>query len=175
MMTEWKIIEGYNDYEVSDDGQVRSFKHGKTRILKQSSDRDGYQKISLCKDGESKTCRVHRLVIETFIGLCPEGKECNHIDGNKSNQSVENLEWITSSENQLHALKTGLKIDSCGNGTISKKPVNQFTKKGRFITGYKSQYEAARKTGVRRSDISKCCRGIYKTVGGFVWKFEKDK
>ena len=171
MMIKWKMIEGYPDYEISDNGQVKSLKFGKTKILKQSINSSGYQQIYLYRSGERKNYGVHRLVIKAFSGPCSEGKECNHIDGIKSNNCVENLEWITSVENIQHALKTGLKIANCGNGIIPEKSVQQFTKNGDFIAKYKSQAEAKRKTKISQSNISCCCNGKLKSAGDFIWRF----
>ena len=160
-MSEWKTIEGYSDYEISNKGEVRSFKFGKIRILKQSMSGYGYLKVMLCNNGEKKQLRVHQLVLETFIGPCPDGKECNHQNGIKSENQLSNLEWVTSSENIQHAVQTGLKF---------QKPVQQFTLDGQFIAEYKSQNEAFRQTGVHQGNISSCCNGQRKNTGGFVWR-----
>jgi hypothetical protein len=104
----WKVHPEFTDYEVSDLGQIRrrtsspGTRIGK--ILKPSLSSKGYLYVSL----KSKSKFVHRLVLETFVGPCPEGKECNHKDGVKSNPRLINLEWATSSQNQLHAYEIGL-------------------------------------------------------------------
>lgn len=113
-MEEWKDIEGYEGlYQVSDQGNVKSLARKrnnskgsytqKERILKQSNTTTGYKKVELVKNGQKKSLRVHRLVAQAFIPN-PENKpEVNHIDGNKTNNFVSNLEWVTSSENTTHA------------------------------------------------------------------------
>jgi len=102
MFEEWRDIAGYeNLYQVSNFGQVRHTQRiGKP--IKQSMIRNGYMKLLLCKDNKTKTVMVHRLVALAFVEN-PENKaEVNHKDGNKKNNSVDNLEWMTRSENLKH-------------------------------------------------------------------------
>ena len=96
-----KAITGYDGkYAVDDSGYVINAKTG--RVLKQSSTKKGYQKVDLYLGGERKTVRIHRLVAEAFI-LNPDNKpQVNHIDNNKLNNAVSNLEWVTDSENKEH-------------------------------------------------------------------------
>lgn len=113
----WKDIEGYEGlYQVSNLGNVKSLRKridkGKChryfdeKILKPIETNRGYLRVKLCKDRKIKKIRVHRLVAEAFIKR-PE-LEVNHIDGNKKNNKVENLEWVTQRENKQHAWITGL-------------------------------------------------------------------
>ena len=81
-------------------------------IMKKASDKQGYQIISLSKNKKRKTYRVHRLIAKTFIENPQNKKEVNHIDGNKSNNCISNLEWCTRSENQIHAYKNKLQIQT---------------------------------------------------------------
>ena len=103
----WKIHPIYTDYAISDWGKVRN-KRGK--ILKPFRQKDGYLTITLIKKEGQKTKIVHRLVLETFIGLCPDNHECNHKDGVKGNNALLNLEWTIKSDNEKHAYKNKLKI-----------------------------------------------------------------
>ncbi|WP_410973951.1 NUMOD4 domain-containing protein [Bacillus pacificus] len=115
----WKslegIIEGGQSYQVSNFGTVKSIDritpHGHNRrgkILKPTSNKDGYKLVILCNEGKTKSYTVHRLVALAFIEN-PEGKEqINHINGLKDDNKVENLEWVTQSENQKHAFGKGL-------------------------------------------------------------------
>lgn len=105
-MEEWRAIAGYEGlYEVSNLGRVRSLKYwggNRVAILKQATSKRGYKKIALTS--EKKTFLIHRLVAQAFIPN-PENKpEVNHIDGNKQNNCVNNLEWVTGSENNIHAV-----------------------------------------------------------------------
>lgn len=121
MTEKWNDINGYEGiYEVSDLGKVRTSKnkttvssfHGerrwKQRVLKQKTDKKGYKRVSLWKDQKEKTFQVHRLVAEAFIPKV-ENKDCvNHIDGNPSNNYLNNLEWCNHAENLFHAYKNKL-------------------------------------------------------------------
>ena len=115
----WKDIEGYEGlYQVSTCGNVKSLpkvrRNGtgtyiqKERLLKPSNTSTGYKKVELCKDGKRKGFKVHRLVAIAFIPNPDNKPEVNHIDGNKINNNIDNLEWVTSSENSVHAYETGL-------------------------------------------------------------------
>lgn len=103
-MEQWKKIRGCPNYEVSNHGRVKS----KYRILKQTINRDGYLYVGMSINKKSKTFKVHLLVLENFICSRPENKCANHIDGNKLNNHIDNLEWVTWSENALHAWRNGL-------------------------------------------------------------------
>ncbi len=101
MMEEYKIITDYDNYSVSNFGNVRNNKTD--RILKQSIDTHGYYKVSLCKDKKNKTCKVHRLVAEAFIQNPDNKRNVDHIDNNRLNNHVENLRWATIKENSQNA------------------------------------------------------------------------
>lgn len=113
----WKPVVGYEtNYEVSNFGSVRSldkrgnnYHHLLPKYL-QSNKRYFYVNVSL--KGKSKRKRIHRLVAEAFIPNPLNKTEVNHIDGNRYNNHVSNLEWVTSSENKLHAFKLGLRVPS---------------------------------------------------------------
>lgn len=99
---EWKSVVGYEGlYEVSDFGRVKSLprKWAKGGMLKPAPDEWGYSTVGLCKNGKRKTNRIHILVMQTFNGECPEGCEVEHIDGNPSNNCLENLRYVTHKEN----------------------------------------------------------------------------
>ena len=148
--------EGY--YEISNYGQVRgveriiSTPHQqrklKSMVLKQRINRYGYLIIDLSKSSVSKTFEVHRLIALTFLPQ-QEGRNCvNHMDADKLNNNVENLEWVTPRENNLHAIKHGL-VSSC------KRVIN-------ICTGiaYNSISEAAIETEIPYSKLKRIfCRG----------------
>jgi hypothetical protein len=96
-------------YEVSEDGKVRSAINGRFKgskpgtILKQVFDEKGYLRVNLYFNAKGSPARVHRIVAEAFLGDRPEGMTVNHIDGNKVNNHVENLEYVSNKENIRHA------------------------------------------------------------------------
>jgi hypothetical protein len=96
-------------YEVSDRGRIRSFRSrdGLPRVLRMRTHKWGYVVINLGSDDERKVYRVHRLVLEAFVGPCPEGQECRHLDGDKTNNRLDNLRWDTHGENILDRFRHG--------------------------------------------------------------------
>ena len=146
----WKDIIGYEGfYQVSNMGRVRSLdrdiidKNGIVYSLKGSmrevsSSSRGYQDIGLSKDGEQKTFFIHRLVAESFIPNPKSLPIVNHIDGDKRNNVVTNLEWVNNSQNILHAVETGLR-GSKRNDNLKKEPV--VTKKEKILNTYESNPE----------------------------------
>lgn len=117
---EWRDVKGYvGYYKVSNLGNIRSCdrvvpsrwgngQHRKGKLMKPGSSPNGYKIITLQKKGKIKYQTVHRTVITVFTPNPENKSQVNHIDGNKENNSVENLEWVTESENKQHALDTGL-------------------------------------------------------------------
>ena len=126
----WKIIENFPDYEVSNQGRVKSLKFGKEIILTPGKNK-GYLIVKLYKNGKKYNKTVHRLVLKAFKPNEDLNKnECNHIDGNKTNNCVENLEWCTHSENIKHAFRVGLKNHKGENHPLfGKHPSEEARKK----------------------------------------------
>lgn len=117
----WKAIEGTNGkIEVSEDGQIRSLLRGKPYILKSQKDNKGYQRVRVTIDRNKMSFKVHREVAKAFIPNPDNLPQVNHMDGNKSNNSVDNLEWCTNQQNQIHAIEIGL---CSGKGACAKKSV----------------------------------------------------
>lgn len=178
----WKPVTGYEGlYEVSNKGQVKRLerdiicnngvkRHMKERILKGSLDSYGYLQANLYNaKGRYKLLLVHRLVAKAFIPN-PENKpQVNHNDENKTNNCVDNLEWMTNEEN----VNYGTRNERAGKA-ISKaksKSVAQYSKDGELLKVWSSIKEAGCKLGISRGNISSAARGVYKTSGGFVWKY----
>lgn len=113
MKEEWRNVVGYEGYYlVSNLGRVKSLsrlrkRRSKDVILKQTDNGKGYKFVGLTKNRKSERKYVHRLVLKAFVGECGN-KECNHINGIKSDNRLSNLEWVTKSENGKHAYKMGL-------------------------------------------------------------------
>ena len=105
----WKVIAECNGtYYVSSWGQVKSYKYGKERILKPGLIGNGYPAVDICTNGKRKMHRIHRLVAVAFIPNPDNKPQINHKDGDKLNNHVSNLEWMTNQENQQHGWDTGL-------------------------------------------------------------------
>lgn len=110
MMEIWKEIDDYNgDYLVSNLGRVKSLKYGKERILKPQKQKTGYLTINLCKNGKMKTSRINRLVAEAFLPNPKNLPEVDHINSDKMDNRVENLQWISRVENNRKK-ETGIAI-----------------------------------------------------------------
>lgn len=111
----WKEVPCWPDYEVSDAGEVRSYKPKRNfaptpkvpRLLSQRTNKQGYKVVRLYNNGLSKFFTVHRLVLEAFVGPAKKGLVCRHIDGNRVNNSLKNLSWGTPKENSRDSLKHG--------------------------------------------------------------------
>lgn len=105
----WKDIKNYEgDYKISNFGNVLSLKHNKKRILKACINRGGYSQVVLTKNKKSKSLEVHRMVAMAFIPNLNDKPCVNHINGIKTDNKVENLEWVTYLENMHHAIKNKL-------------------------------------------------------------------
>ncbi len=124
----WKVIEDFPDYQVSNLGRIKSFKRYKEgKILIQRKNRHEYLSIDLWKNRNKITKRVHRLQLLTFKPIDNSNIfQVNHIDGNKENNLLENLEWCTASENDKHAYRIGLKKSNHKSINIGEKhPLNK--------------------------------------------------
>ena len=156
-MENWKAVNGYEGlYEVSDKGRVKGLK--RNRILKNIVDSLGYVRVSLCKENKIKAHKIHRLVAEHFLKPS-EYKIVNHIDGNKENNSVENLEWCSHSANRKHACDTGLAAKKEGRLIMCNE-----TKEV-----YKGVMSAARHIGISHTMISSILNGGSGTAKGFTF------
>lgn len=182
----WKDIDGYiGHYQVSNLGNVRSLDryitktngHGceysiliKSRILKQKKTQNGYLSVMLYdRNHNHKTIFVHRLVAIAFIPNIMNYPQINHIDGNKTNNKMENLEWCTASYNSKHAFQSNL---TSSNSAVLNKKVFQIDKNtNQIVNIFESISEAARRCNLHNQLISFVCSHKRKTSGGFIWEY----
>lgn len=164
----WKKIiynEQETNYSISDKGEVR--KDANNYIMKLQI-QQGYKHVTLQINKKAKRFRVHRLVAEAFIPN-PENKPyVNHIDGNRQNNLVENLEWVTPAENTQHAVQNGLMLPT------RERAVVQFDLDGSKIAEFPSLSEAARQTNSSDEKICICCQLQREQHNGFQWRYKNE-
>lgn len=179
----WKPIKGYEGlYEVSNLGRVKSLrremdskiKHNKKiikkeKIIKNISDKDNYLYCSLHKNGLRTNKRVHRLVAEAFLSEYDDSLEINHLDCNRINNKVDNLELCTRKSNMEHASKMGRMKP------INKKKVCQYGKDKILIKSYESIALASKCVGISPTNISLAINKKIKTAGGYIWRCENEQ
>ena len=168
MPEEWADVKDYEGlYQVSNFGRVKRVTTG--RILKDSKTTYGYLKVNLYKNSVMSTKKIHRLVAEAFIPN-PENKpQVNHIDENKTNNMLSNLEWITNKDNLNH----GTRNERAGKA-ISKSrsiPIIATNLKTGESTDFNSGKECARQLGLYPGNITKVLKGRLKQTGGYTFKY----
>lgn len=172
---QWKPVEGYEGlYEVSNLGEVKSLGNNKSRkekLLKPQKDSNGYIFVILCKNGVKEYFLVHRLVYKTFVGEITEGLQVNHIDEDKENNRVENLNLMTSKENNNWGTRNRRAAAARINHPQVSKAVEAIDKiTGRVVFTFPSTREAQRQ-GFKSGAVAACCLGKRKTHGGFIWRY----
>ena len=160
--TEWREVKEYNHYEVNQFGEIRH--RIRKKILKPRIN-NGYQYVNFKINGKNTNFAVHRIVANAFIPNPNGYTEVNHKDYNKKNNCVDNLEWVSSSQNKQHSYLKQENKKSRG------KAVNQYTKEGIFLKTFDSVSDAAKELGCCVAAISNCCLGRTKTSQGFRWSF----
>ena len=161
-------IKGYENYLISKQGDVYSVssKINRKLIMNRGT---GYLQVSLWKNNIQKTMQVHRLVAIHYIPNPKNKPQVNHINGIKTDNRVENLEWVTDSENKFHAYSEGLKDKN-----VLSKPISQLDKTTmKIIKRYPSANKASRDTGFNQGNITNCCIGRCKTSMGYIWRYEE--
>ena len=162
-----KSVPGYEGlYSVSDDGRV--FSLITNRELKPKIDRYGYKAVTLFKDGKSHYITVHRVVAKAFIPN-PFSKRCvNHINEIKTDNRVENLEWVTIKENDNHGTRN-IRMSN----TKCKKPVI-YTAPDGTVRYFKGVKDASRQTGKSHSCIAAWCQGKFKSAESSNWRYANE-
>ena len=158
----WKDIPNYEGlYQISNYGRIKSYKQHNARLMSLSPNRYGYVEKQLYKNNKYESKRIHRLVAEAFIPNPNNLPEVNHKDGNKQNNTVHNLEWCTTKENNWHRYNVLHKTWSS-----DKKVICVETE-----VIYKNITSAAQETNIDGSSIGRVCSGKRKTAGGFHWRY----
>lgn len=175
-MTEtWKRSPSFPDYEVSNLGRVRSYKRsGGPKVLKPKPDARGCIKTMLTRDGKRCGVYVHRLVAETFLGPCLDGRKVHHLDGNRSNNRADNLACATDAEIAAHLQSLGLWPS--GEGAGQAKLTNEQAReiRTRFKSGGWTQNQLAHHYKVTRPTINLLLRGkTYPNAGGPVYESKR--
>lgn len=134
-----------------------------------SSNKNDYWTVTLkTREGKYVKRSMHRLLMQTFVPNPDNKAHINHIDGDKSNNDLDNLEWATPKENAQHAHKTRLVP-----ADLNTKPVHQYYLNGQYIRSFNSDIEAERETGIAKQNISKATLGKRKHAGYFQWLRDK--
>lgn len=171
----WKEIPNFEGlYEASNLGRIRSFKTKK--IKKQRYTVKKYLQVNLYKK-EEKTYRVHRLIAETFIKNFNNFPEINHKDGNKQNNCVDNLEWITTYDNIQHAIKNGLynnkKNKRNKRNNKKERKIIQYNLDGKLLKEWNNISEIMKELNIKNnSHIYECCKGKRKKCYNSIWKYK---
>lgn len=176
----WKDIIGYEKlYQVSSLGRIKSLSRNasnvclKEKILKKRYDKKGYVSVSLYKDNDCKSFKIHRLVAIAFIENNENKPQVNHINGIKDDNKLENLEWVTNKENQIKAWETGLQKSKKYENNSFSKEVFQYDINNNFIKKWNCINRAKDEMKMKSIHISGCCKGKRKTAGGYIWKYEE--
>ena len=193
----WANIVGYEGrYQISTEGNVRSIdrnfickgknqyknfisnRNYKGKIIKPILDKKGYLYVCLCKNNIKEVRMIHRLVAQTFINNSEKKLQVNHKNGIKTDNRVENLEWVTAKENIEHAYNNNLFKNQLKHlkkvQKENKKRILQYDLKGNFIREWESISIAKRILKIS-AHIGCCCSGKRKTAGGFIWKYKESK
>ena len=172
---EWVILEEFPSYSINRKGFVKKNETGHIKIPSMGT--RGYPVVSLQKNKKTYLRTIHILLGRTFIfNNDPIHKtQINHIDGDKANYNLSNLEWVTPQENNNHARCTGLHLSD------GDKAVIQLDQNNNIIAEYRSASEASRITGIGRANICNVCRHYvskdnrhYYTAGGYKWEWKKN-
>ena len=174
----YQQVKAYPDYYISKNSLiVKKYKNGVIKPIKKSQNSinnpmTNYEVVSFYVDNIStpkgKKIGVHQIMAETFLPKTIGKDVVNHIDGNKQNNNISNLEWCTQQENIVHAWANNL-----SSSEHCELEIHQYSLNGVYLNSYKSIAEATRITSIPSQNISKCANKLRPTAGGYIWAFEK--
>ena len=162
-------IKDYPNYEINMLGIIKNKKTG--RVVKTFVN-NHYYKVNLRDNNYVKSLYLHRLLATTFIPNPNDFPEVNHIDGNKLNYSLDNLEWCDSRQNKIHARLNGLQISKRSSENKLSKKVGQYDLTNNLIKVWDCVMDIERDLGIKNGAISNCCLGKSKTSGKFIWRYQ---
>lgn len=163
-MTEYELFSSYG-YDVDEDGVLYSTRSGARKVMHPYKTAAGYLRLDGSFCGQRVRIDVHRLVASKYLPNPNNLPQVNHIDGDKTNNNVSNLEWCSCSENVQHAWDTGL--STVNSGAYIAKAVLCVE----LDIVFESVSEAERITGVHNPNIVKVCKGHRHTAGGYHWRY----
>lgn len=159
----FRVIPGYPRYAIDENGIVMSVcpRNGKGKDkpwqyamrVKPGTDRDGYQTVCLCHDGHKRTVKIHSLVLTVFVGPCPDGMVCRHLDGIRTNNHVSNLAWGTPCENSQDMILHGTSNKGGRHGMVKLTDADVLDIRARAASG-ESQTAIAKDFLVTQSNVS---------------------
>lgn len=157
-LSEWVTLKDFTNYEITRTGEIRRKIGDRCRTHRYPSqhyDKDGYKTVALFNNSKRKTCKVHRLVADTFIPNPLDKPHVNHKNGKKDDNYVNNLEWATESENTIHAHETGLVKKRLGSNVgTSKLNEDSVAEIKKLLMQGNKQYKIAEQFGVSKQLIS---------------------
>lgn len=172
----WKEIPGYNGaYRISNCGRVQCcLSPGDNKITsiwwekKARKNKAGYMLVNLTKNSKTTTKYVHALVMDAFVGKPDEKQEIDHIDGNRANNNINNLRYVSHIENLANPTTLARRLNSQRSSCVA-----QVSKDGIILCIYPSIHRAELETGISRKQISSVAKGKnhYNTEGGYKWQF----
>ena len=168
---QWKPVEGFENYEVSNLGRVKSLWYGKEKILKPVKNKYGYLRVGLCRNGQCKMFLVHRIVAEAFLPNPMGLPEINHRNEDKTNNCVSNIEWCSAKYNSNYGSRNKRVSAALTNHPSKSKSVeaSEYSDFREICLRFSSTREANR-NGYKQGNVAACCRKCFHREGNNKYK-----